>query len=52
MLLFSWKEDIQEPSKTAHEFQVLVAEAAESLMEKLGVSKEVGYTRKPLSMPS
>lgn len=38
--LDSMKEDIQEPSKTAHEFQVLVAEAAESLMEKLGVSKE------------
>lgn len=29
-----------EPSKTAHEFQVLVAKAAETLMEKVGVSKE------------
>lgn len=29
-----------EPSKTAHEFQVLVAKAAETLMEKVGISEE------------
>ncbi|CAH3157223.1 unnamed protein product [Porites lobata] len=38
--LDSLKEGIQEPSKTAHEFQALVAKAAESLMEKVGISKE------------
>lgn len=35
------QEGTQEPSKTAHEFQVLVAKAAETLMEKVGVNKEV-----------
>lgn len=35
------QERTQEPSKTAHEFQVLVAKAAETLMEKVGVNKEV-----------
>ena len=39
--LFFVKEGIQDPSKTAHEFQGLVAKAAESLMEKVGISKEV-----------
>lgn len=38
--LDSLKEGTQEPSKTAHEFQVLVAKAAETLMEKVGVNKE------------
>lgn len=38
---FMVKEGTQEPSKTAHEFQVLVAKAAETLMEKVGVSEEV-----------
>ena len=44
LLLFSLfvQESTQEPSKTAHEFQVLVAKAAETLMEKVGVNKEVG----------
>ena len=41
VLFFCVKEGIQEPSKTAHEFQALVAKAAESLMEKVGISKEV-----------
>ena len=40
VLLFV-QEGTQEPSKTAHEFQVLVAKAAETLMEKVGVNKEV-----------
>lgn len=48
---FVWKfvvsavksQETQEPSKTAHEFQVLVAKAAETLMEKLGIGKEVGF---------
>ena len=43
VLFFCAKEGIQEPSKTAHEFQALVAKAAESLMEKVGISKEVCY---------
>lgn len=38
--LDSIKDGTQEPSKTAHEFQVLVAKAAEALMEKVGISKE------------
>lgn len=38
--LDSLKQGTQEPSKTAHEFQVLVAKAAESLMKKLGVGEE------------
>lgn len=41
--LFFVKEGIQDPSKTAHEFQGLVAKAAESLMEKVGISKEVCF---------
>ena len=39
------QEGTQVPSKTAHEFQVLVAKAAESLMEKVGVSEEVIYSQ-------
>lgn len=41
LFLLFVQEDTQEPSKTAHEFQVLVAKAAETLMEKVGVNKEV-----------
>ncbi|XP_074605789.1 ankyrin repeat and fibronectin type-III domain-containing protein 1-like isoform X2 [Acropora palmata] len=33
-------KETQEPSKTAHEFHVLVAKAAETLMGKLGIGKE------------
>ena len=41
LLLLFVQEGTQEPSKTAHEFQVLVAKAGETLMEKVGVNKEV-----------
>jgi len=41
LFLLFVQEGTQEPSKTAHEFQVLVAKAAETLMEKVGVNKEV-----------
>ena len=42
LFLLFVQEGTLEPSKTAHEFQVLVAKAAETLMEKVGVNKEVG----------
>jgi len=38
------QERTSEPTKTAHDFQLLVARAAEILMEEVGVSKEVRLT--------